>query len=118
MSEPFGGMQFSHSLLLVLCNRLTTCLISLITIAVRPSALTTACCKQSRHNPTRRSADACSSAGSEDQRLIYMQVKGQDPRPQAPLYAYAAVSLSNVVATTRRCGTSHSRCRRWQSARR
>jgi solute carrier family 35 (adenosine 3'-phospho 5'-phosphosulfate transporter), member B2 len=27
-------------------------------------------------------------------------VKGQDPRPQAPLYAYAAVSLSNVVATT------------------
>ena len=27
-------------------------------------------------------------------------MKGQDPRPQAPLYAYAAVSLSNVVATT------------------
>jgi hypothetical protein len=40
MSEPFGGMQFSHSLLLVLCNRLTTCLISLITIAVGPPALT------------------------------------------------------------------------------
>jgi hypothetical protein len=34
MAEPFGGVQFSHSLLLVLCNRLTTCLISLITIAV------------------------------------------------------------------------------------
>ena len=56
MSEPFGGMQFSHSLLLVLCNRLTTCLISLITIAVGPPALTAARYMQSRHDPTRRSA--------------------------------------------------------------
>lgn len=34
MAEPFRGKQFTHSLLLVLCNRLTTCAISLITIAV------------------------------------------------------------------------------------
>lgn len=27
-------------------------------------------------------------------------MKGQDARPQAPLYAYAAVSLSNVVSTS------------------
>lgn len=55
MSEPFGGMQFSHSLLLVLCNRLTTCLISLITIAVGAPALTAAKCMHSRHNPMRKS---------------------------------------------------------------
>lgn len=39
MAEPFGGKQFTHSLLLVLCNRLTTCAVSLITIAVRHAAL-------------------------------------------------------------------------------
>lgn len=60
MAEPFGGERFTHSLLLVLCNRLTTCAVSLIVLAV----------------------------------------KGQDARPQAPLYAYAAVSLSNVVSTS------------------
>mmetsp|Transcript_20699 Transcript_20699/g.62393 ORF Transcript_20699/g.62393 Transcript_20699/m.62393 type:complete len:363 (-) Transcript_20699:293-1381(-) len=60
MAEPFRGERFTHSLLLVLCNRLTTFAVAAATLLVR----------------------------------------GLDARPQAPLYAYAAVSLSNVVATT------------------
>ena len=35
MAVPFGGEPFKHSLLLVLCNRLTTCAVSVVIIAVR-----------------------------------------------------------------------------------
>ena len=56
MSEPFGGMQFSHSLLLVLCNRLTTCLISLIIIAVGPPTPDGSVLQAMAAHPTCRSA--------------------------------------------------------------
>ena len=38
MAEPFGGERFTYSLLLVLCNRLTTCSVSLVTLAVSVTA--------------------------------------------------------------------------------
>mmetsp|Transcript_15986 Transcript_15986/g.40780 ORF Transcript_15986/g.40780 Transcript_15986/m.40780 type:complete len:356 (-) Transcript_15986:180-1247(-) len=62
MTMPYGkkGEFFKYSLLIVLVNRLGTCLVALVTSAV----------------------------------------KGESLKPIAPLYAYAGVSISNVVATS------------------
>ncbi len=39
MAEPFGDEPFTYSLLLVLFNRLTTCMVSAIVLAVSSTAL-------------------------------------------------------------------------------
>lgn len=62
MKVPYGEEQerFTHSLFIVMCNRVLTC------------ALT----------------------------VTILLFRGKDLAPVAPLYKYAAVSLSNVIATT------------------
>lgn len=39
MAEPFGDEPFTYSLLLVLFNRLTTCMVSAVVLAVSSTAL-------------------------------------------------------------------------------
>ena len=125
MTLPFGenGERFESSLFLVLCNRLVTCCVAIVcllvctaspylpdfylTIAQPPLILLAAPCKVQVHRhifcaavllmpelllmPGLKSFKVCCSP---------VQWTEESIAPVAPAYAYAAVSLSNVVATT------------------
>ena len=119
MTLPFGenGEKFESSLFLVLCNRLVTCCVAIVcllvcvaspclpdfclTIAEPPMILlATPCmlhvychifCAAVLSMPELKSSKVCCSPAQWTEESI---------APVAPAYAYAAVSLSNVVATT------------------
>ena len=119
MTLPFGenGEKFESSLFLVLCNRLVTCCVAIVclmvcvacsylpefclTIAQPLLILLAAPCQVLVHRhvlyaavllmPELKSSKVCCSP---------VQWTEESIAPVAPAYAYAAVSLSNVVATT------------------
>ena len=93
MVEPYGegdsAETFKYSLFLVLCNRLTSCMVAIVSLVV--SAWT---------RPAQPHHPSCLT----DFELIppsdQSNGKMSEIKPVAPIYTYAAVSLSNVIATT------------------
>ena len=126
MTEPFGGEPFRSSLLLVLCNRLLTAAVAASILVVRKHAgprlalsLHNVChvarwVRDTCWGVPCQGRDAATIATQEwgfpsllhirrchtTWPVCIIQARGLDMRPAAPAYAYAAVSLSNVVATT------------------
>lgn len=93
MTEPFGegaaAEVFRYSLFLVLCNRLCSCAVAVFGLVVSSICLSPSCCKaQSKRNRSLKQYLISQTNGKLNE--IY---------PVAPLWSYAAVSVSNVVAT-------------------
>lgn len=104
MAKPYGedGEVFGFSLFLVLSNRLTTCAVSLISLLVL--APLHPCLPLARlvtiNEHLRLAAQFQLGIHDRADSLITAQWTRQGWMPAVPLYKYAAVSLSNVVATT------------------
>ena len=102
MTRPYGedGEVFGFSLFLVLSNRLTTSAFSILSLLVLPHYHHS--CLVLLTPPSLPSAFQLQQVSIWFSTICnaIVQWTKQDWRPAAPLYAYAAVSLSNVTATT------------------
>ena len=112
MTLPFGeeGERYTSALCLVLCNRLLSSISALLLLLVcRLHYVCCSCCfcliaffvcsaglcKVAGSEPATSQAGLCA-----DHADCAVQAYRQDLKPVAPAYSYAAISVSNVVATT------------------
>lgn len=102
MTVPFGHQNehFKSSLFLVLMNRLMTCFVAIACLLVR--ILSSGHLIASCHDPGdfMRCHTCLAYKQGVNHAAHALQWTKESLAPVAPAYAYAAVSLSNVVATT------------------